>query len=667
MKRISALVHNQRGVTHLIAIAVIGVLLFIFISSAAPFQNKLLSGLFPKPPSHASSAFLATFDGLPTTPQPFLQTPTSANWDVAVHSRDSGTLFTLDQMEAQHGPDCAPPIDATGRLVTHHFDGDYNKAVFQCKDHIMTSMNEGGYGLIYLTPNKLADFSSGEVVITVDVSTLRTSGRDWWDVWVTPYEDNLQLPFDAGDVDLQGVPRRSIHMKMDSFSGGTIFYGGLIDNFTNTDLGSCWWCTIEDKMTTSPQQRTKFELRISKTHVKFSIPGGQLDVKGNPINGGQPIVWVDKEIAPLSWDKGVVQLGHHSYNPRKDCTPDPIDPYKQCYPNTWHWDNVSISNTIPFTIIKADKRVIPENTTDQIIFNQPAPVNSYLRFSAILAPLQQVSFDNGATWQDLQRQAQPKDCMNGHMCNFWMPIPQGVQKVIYKSQPSNTFWWGSQGIAKDFSIWSSTVSSQPTQTPSSLPTPTPAVTLTPTPLPSPTPTIVPTPVPTVSSNPIAGPTVTKLVNCLSGPTTFNVITLNYSGVDWVDISSDSTFPLSGFYNKQVTGTTSTQGPSGFNLYPDRIPSLVINPNTTYFTRGFVSSSANHVNGSSFSFNLCTTATPPPTSKPGDINGDGLVNIFDYNLLLTNFGKTGTGIQGDVDGNNKVDIFDYNILLGNFGK
>ncbi len=58
---------------------------------------------------------------------------------------------------------------------------------------------------------------------------------------------------------------------------------------------------------------------------------------------------------------------------------------------------------------------------------------------------------------------------------------------------------------------------------------------------------------------------------------------------------------------------------------------------------------------------------PSTTKPGDVDGNNKVDIFDYNILLTNFGKTGIGIAGDVDLNGKVDIFDYNILLTNFGK
>ena len=50
----------------------------------------------------------------------------------------------------------------------------------------------------------------------------------------------------------------------------------------------------------------------------------------------------------------------------------------------------------------------------------------------------------------------------------------------------------------------------------------------------------------------------------------------------------------------------------------------------------------------------TLKQPTPTPKPGDFNGDGHVNIYDYNQLIANFG-------------NPYTIFDYNILVENWGK
>jgi len=65
--------------------------------------------------------------------------------------------------------------------------------------------------------------------------------------------------------------------------------------------------------------------------------------------------------------------------------------------------------------------------------------------------------------------------------------------------------------------------------------------------------------------------------------------------------------------------------------------------------------------------LATSSLPSHSPTTGDIDGNGKIDIFDYNILLTNFGKTGTNIPGDLDKNGKVDIFDFNIVLTNFGK
>lgn len=58
-----------------------------------------------------------------------------------------------------------------------------------------------------------------------------------------------------------------------------------------------------------------------------------------------------------------------------------------------------------------------------------------------------------------------------------------------------------------------------------------------------------------------------------------------------------------------------------------------------------------------------------TTIPGDLNHDSKIDIFDYNIMVTDFGKSGTPgfIPADIDKNGTVDIFDYNILVGNFGK
>jgi hypothetical protein len=57
----------------------------------------------------------------------------------------------------------------------------------------------------------------------------------------------------------------------------------------------------------------------------------------------------------------------------------------------------------------------------------------------------------------------------------------------------------------------------------------------------------------------------------------------------------------------------------------------------------------------------------PASVPGDIDGDGKVDLVDFNILKDNFGTGTTPGQGDLDGDGKVDLADFDILKNNFGK
>ncbi len=50
--------------------------------------------------------------------------------------------------------------------------------------------------------------------------------------------------------------------------------------------------------------------------------------------------------------------------------------------------------------------------------------------------------------------------------------------------------------------------------------------------------------------------------------------------------------------------------------------------------------------------------------PGDVTGDGSVDLADLNLVLANFGESTS--EGDADGNGSVDLVDLNIVLGAFG-
>ena len=51
--------------------------------------------------------------------------------------------------------------------------------------------------------------------------------------------------------------------------------------------------------------------------------------------------------------------------------------------------------------------------------------------------------------------------------------------------------------------------------------------------------------------------------------------------------------------------------------------------------------------------------------PGDVDGDGLVNMNDLNMVLQNFNAFGIGLPGDLDGDDFVGFGDLNTVLSNF--
>jgi hypothetical protein len=50
---------------------------------------------------------------------------------------------------------------------------------------------------------------------------------------------------------------------------------------------------------------------------------------------------------------------------------------------------------------------------------------------------------------------------------------------------------------------------------------------------------------------------------------------------------------------------------------------------------------------------------------GDLNGDGHVDVIDFNTLMTQWGKTGSNLTEDINHDGIVDIFDFNILVANW--
>lgn len=381
--------------------------------SVLGIQPDLVRG---EPDLQSRHTYLETFEGKPSAPQPVHP----ANWDVAVHSRNRDAWQRLEPMAAMHGADCSPPPAV-------HLMATYEDAVFQCNGHLMTAINASGYGVIYLTPGQMVDFSGGEAVIKFDMSTLRTSVRDWVDIWITPYEDQLQLPLQTGMPDLTGEPRRSVQIKMDQFNGDSIFRAYVYRETTKEDLKSNGGKGFEAFLQPSAVRRDPFELRISRTSIKFGMPTYNF-------------WWIDTRVADLGWDRGIVQFGHHSYTPDKDCNP--------CGPNTWHWDNVGIDPAVPFTIVPAGPRLATEDGTT-ITFSQPAPEGGYLRFAGIGQRID-VSYDDGATWLVGQRKPVRVSYLDDKFSSYWMPVPAGLTSVKVRGEG----YYGGGWAARDFSVWS---------------------------------------------------------------------------------------------------------------------------------------------------------------------------------------------------------------------
>ena len=517
--------NNQEGAAPLpLLLGIVGVVAFLAITSAAPFRDSILTSIFPKQESQAAagdlngSTFFETFTANPANPLPF----TSSRWDIQVHERGMFKRSPGAQhpMNAQHGMDCGAPPST-------HSVSDSANSVFNCRDHVMTSLNGEEYGVIYLTPNHMMDWSQGNAVLSFDLSTEQMSRRDWPDILLTPWADQQALPLLSPlseGVDLQGPSKNTISISFATGEGApilTIVRNNVRQEFQNgTPLSSGITAGTNQSATRQP-----LKLTVSNNRIRF-------ERLASPT--ATAIVWFDQAISPLGFNQAIVQLGHHSYTPFKD---------NSGVAATWHWDNVSISPAIPFSIQSVSPRFIGDSGT---VTFPPAPANAILRFSAIGRPIV-----NGVSRNPVTFQGQPE-----HWSSYNVPIPQGSTSATIVMAKHD--WYEHGYMAKDFAVWSTT-----------------APITTPTPSPSSSPSVQPSPIP--SPSPSAAPSIA----------------------------------------------------------PSTAPSI---------------------------------APSPSPRKPGDVDGDDFINIFDYNEVLTNFGKTtGFNILTDFDNNGAIDIFDYNEVLTNFGK
>ena len=426
----------------LLPLAAIAVAAGVVIAS-----NSLLTGADP-------IVFTETFDGVPGSPQPF----DSPHWDVQVHERQQvqfapGWVPTMDN--AQHGPACEGP--SVSHVITTVAD-----SVFRCNDHVMTALNGNEYGVIYLTPDAMLDWSGGTATLDFSVSTNLMSQRDWIDFYITPYAQNMALPLSSGSPDLNGEPGQFIKVTIEH--GGSVWVNGSevrwpIQGGNPNFMASGIPSSVDQSVVRQP-----FRLTVSGSSLRFERLGTY------------PQVFFTQAISP-GFTSGVVQFGHHSYDPYKD---------NSGVAGTWHWDAVALTPAIPFTILDVSPRALADPGT---VTFAPAPAGAMLRFAAWGSVTV-----NGVACAPQRPIFRPESA-----ASYFCPIPQGSTSATVNAN-----------FAKDFAVWSLNGTSPPptsTATPTSTHTSvasTSTPTTTPTPFP-PSPTTTSTPTAPASLTPTAIP------------------------------------------------------------------------------------------------------------------------------------------------------------------
>ncbi len=455
-----------------------------------------------------AASFTETYTGSPATPLPF----SSEHWEVNVLP-DWGAPLDRPAATAspQHGPNCeAPGEDGSVK----HTANTLADLVFQCKDHVMTHLpgTDMFYEALYMTPDQLADFSSGPATIRFDISTASRSWRDWVGIWIQGWDTQEQRILDAAIPTSHGNPRNAVHVEMGNTTDGFFesatgaFHVEVYDSnrqktyFQPTGPG---WSQV---LTRSAQTRTTVEIVLTRTHIKVWMPQHN-------------VVWVDKDIPALAFSQGIVSFGHHSYSaPKGD---DPMTGSSVGQGNTWHWDNMSISPSIPFQIIKADHRAAmwdASATARTFTFGSPAPANSYLRFEAF-GESANVSFD-GKPFEAAPRTGAYNLSAGGfNASSFLARVPQGTTRVTFDIKPA----WGFVGQVTNPTIFvkpggvSPTATATPTATPIVTATATTTATATATPTATATVTATATTTPTATATKTPSPTATATVTTTPVP------------------------------------------------------------------------------------------------------------------------------------------------------
>jgi len=151
------------------------------------------------------------------------------------------------------------------------------------------------------------------------------------------------------------------------------------------------------------------------------------------------VVYWEHSFEALPFSTGVVQFGHHSYNPMKD---------DSGVPATWHWDGIRIEPAIPFRIETVEPRYIRVTSRDGdaagVVTFPPAAPDAYLRFSATM----------GVKVNGELVAAQVEPTNSALAQSYFVPIPEGSTSATIEFEPLGKYNCSHGCLAKDFAVWS---------------------------------------------------------------------------------------------------------------------------------------------------------------------------------------------------------------------
>ena len=167
---------------------------------------------------------------------------------------------------------------------------------------------------------------------------------------------------------------------------------------------------------------------------------------------------------------------------------------------------------------------------------------------------------------------------------------------------------------------------------------------------------------TVITSPIANPATETYTSAQS-------VSLTAEGSTSIRYTTDGTTPTCSTGNTYSgpISVSSTQTIKAIACYDDSHYSSVSSYTYTINIPANNPVTGNGVVPSSGGGNSGTQTPPPAAPSNGDITKDGKIDIMDFSVMMSQWGKTGTGLSADLNNDGKIDIFDFSMLMANWIK